>query len=320
MRIVALVPGGISDQALFFPTLDDLKRAYPNAEIDVVVEPGAKGAYSLFKGIGETIVFDFQANNSPADWANLLGALRDRNYSAALFAGRQVWGGFLLWLTGIPTRIGYANGLNTLFLTQAIPWQADQYPAIRYHQLLQGLGIDTPCPDLTLSIPRSDLDWADNEQKRLGIGGGGYVLLCSNSSFNSRNGRAEDSYPLASWQAIIQDFQQRQPELPLVLVQDDGREDWAVSLMQQFPALKLTAPDSISRLAAMIAGANLVLCTDSTAMHLAVALQVYTLALFGQTNPALVLPASDKFLGIQSPTGKLADLPPETVLAKLWGG
>jgi len=76
----------------------------------------------------------------------------------------------------------------------------------------------------------------------------------------------------------------------------------------------------LGQLAALIAGANLMLCTDSAPMHLAVAVQTYTLALFGPTDPAKLLPRSDKFVGIQSPTGSMADISPATVLAKIWEG
>jgi ADP-heptose:LPS heptosyltransferase len=69
----------------------------------------------------------------------------------------------------------------------------------------------------------------------------------------------------------------------------------------------------------MIAGANLMLCTDSAPMHLSVAVQTYTIALFGPTDPAKLLPRSDKFLAIKSPTGKMADIAPNTVLEKIWG-
>ena len=78
MRILALVPGGISDQLLFFPALDDVKRAYPNAEIGVVVEPQATVAYRVSKIVDAVIPFTFSAANSPSDWANLLGRVRDR--------------------------------------------------------------------------------------------------------------------------------------------------------------------------------------------------------------------------------------------------
>ena len=84
MRILALVPGGIGDQILFFPALDDLKKAYPDARLDVVVEPRAQSAYRVSKSVDDTILFDFKGSNSLADFANLLGVMRDREYDGAI--------------------------------------------------------------------------------------------------------------------------------------------------------------------------------------------------------------------------------------------
>jgi len=64
----------------------------------------------------------------------------------------------------------------------------------------------------------------------------------------------------------------------------------------------------------------LMLCTDSAPMHLAVAVGTYTIALFGPTEPQKLLPGSDRFLAIKSPTGKMADISPQTVLERVWGG
>jgi len=102
MRILALVPGGIGDQILFFPTLDDLKRNYPESEIDVIVEPRAKGAYRVSGSVNEVLTFDFKDRNGPADFGNLLGSIRDREYDAALTLGRRWSTGLLLWMSGIP--------------------------------------------------------------------------------------------------------------------------------------------------------------------------------------------------------------------------
>lgn len=82
----------------------------------------------------------------------------------------------------------------------------------------------------------------------------------------------------------------------------------------------MTSPGDIGKLAAMIGGANLMLCTDSAPMHLSVGVQTYTIALFGSTEPTKLLPNSDKFLAIKSPTGKMADISPKIVLEKIWGG
>ncbi|HEY9639595.1 MAG TPA: glycosyltransferase family 9 protein [Coleofasciculaceae cyanobacterium] len=313
MRIVALVPGGIGDQILFFPTLETLKRSYPDAEIDVVVELRAKAAYRLSRSVNDVLTYDYKERNSPADWANLLGVMRDRYYTAALYTGKG-WGiELLLWLTGIPTRIGYANSTGKMFLTTAVPVKTSQYQAETYHDLLQGLGITAPPPPLALSLPKTDLDWAEGEQKRLNVKGSGYVLIHDSSP------GSKDAYPIDRWQTIIQSFRQQQPDLPLVVAQTSEDSGWVAALAQTFPDLKVAKTADLGKLAALIAGANLMLCTEGGAMQIAVALQVYTLALFGAAAPVKLLPTSDKFAAIASPTGKLADISPEQVLAKVWG-
>jgi ADP-heptose:LPS heptosyltransferase len=314
MRVVALIPGGVDEQLLFFPTLDDLKQQYPEAEIDVVVEPRAKAAYRVSKSVNDVITFDFQDRISPADWANLLGVIRDRYYDAALSL-QPTWStGLLLWLTGVPNRIGYAQG-GQFFLTQAIAPNPSQYAAERYHDLLQGLGISSPCPPVALSVPRSDIDWAEMERQRLGIKGG-YVLMYPGS--NQLLG-GETPYPVESWLKIIQDFQQKQPDMPLVMLSSSGESAVITALTQAVPTLKVIKPTDLGKMAAAIAAASLVICPHSIPMHLAIALQVYTLALFGTVPASQAIPTHDKFIGLQSPSSNLADIKPEQILQKVWG-
>ena len=318
MRIIALVPGGIGDQLLFFPTLEDLKRTYPDAVIDVVVEPRAKAAYRVCKLVNDIVLFDFKDRNSPADWANLLGIVRDRYYDVAISLGQRGGVAFLLWLTGVPVRIGYKSTASWL-LTNPVPLKTEQYAAAMYHDLLQGVGITTPCPPLSIQLPKADLDWAESERRNLGLSTG-YFMIHGGSSKLAQEKGIDKLYPVDSWKAIIQDIRQRQPELPLVVVR--GPEDDAMvdALVNAFPDLTVTTPPDIGKLAAMIAGANLMLCTDSGPMHMAIALQVYTLALFGPTDPAKLMPQSDKFKAIKSPTGKMSDIKPADVLKQVWGG
>lgn len=320
MRILALVPGGIGDQILFFPTLDDLKRAYPEAQIDVVVEPRAKDAYRVSKSVRDTILFDFKGRNSLADFGNLLGVIRDREYDIALALGQRWAVGFLLWLTGIPTRVGYAGGGGERFLTHPVPLKSEQYAAAMYHDLLLGLGLSTPCPDLAVSVPSKDLDWADAERKRLGIGNNGYVLIHGGSSQLAKTKGIDKIYPVESWLGIVKDFQQRQPDLPIVVIEGPEDRELVAALTQGNSGIKVTRPGDIGKLTAMIAAANLMLCTDSAPMHLSVAVKTFTLAIFGPTDPAKLLPQSDRFVGIKSMTGNMADISPQTILEKVWGG
>jgi ADP-heptose:LPS heptosyltransferase len=318
MRIVALVPGGIGDQILFFPTLDDLKRSLPSAQIDVVTEPQSKDAYRVSKSVNQVLTFDFQDRNSLADWGNFVGMIRDCEYDVAIVLGQSWLIGFLLWLTGIPTRVGY-QGKGSVFLTNPVPLKQSQYTPAMYHDLLTGLGIKSTCPDLTVNIPLADIDWAEKEQKRLGVHETGYILISGGSSQLAQTKGADEVYPVESWLQIIQNFRNKQPEMPVVVVKQ-AEDELAKSLELSSKDVKITSPDDIGKLAAMIGAANLMLCTDSALMHLSVAVQTYTIALFGSTEPAKLLPKSDKFLAIKSPTDRIADISPNTVLQKVWGG
>ncbi|HLP88927.1 MAG TPA: glycosyltransferase family 9 protein [Nostocaceae cyanobacterium] len=313
MRVVALVPGGIGEQILFFATLDDLKRSFPNAQINVVVEPRSKAAYRVSKSVHEVLTFDFRDRNSLADWGNFVGTIRDREYDAVITLNQSWLVGLILWLTGIPKRIGY-QGKGSAFLTDTVERNPNQYLGAMYHDLLKPLGISNHCPELALSLPKPDLEWAQKEQKRLGIHETGYILIYGDSSQLP----PDYNYPVEYWQEIIQECQKKQPDLPVVVIQETDDESGR-SLLESCPDVKVTSPDDIGKLAAIIGGASLMLTIADIPLQLGVAVQTYTIALFGPSNPAQLLPTSEKFLAIKSPTNKTADISPKTVLEKIWG-
>ncbi|MGK7921501.1 MAG: glycosyltransferase family 9 protein [Trichodesmium sp.] len=319
MRILALVPGGIGDQILFFPTLDDLKQSYPESQIDVIVEPRSKGAYRVCKSVRDVLTYDFKDANSLADWGNLLGIMRDREYEAVISLGQRWTVGLLLWLTGIPKRVGYA-GNGAIFLSDPIPLKTEQYAAQMYHDLLQGMDITTPFKEISINVLKTDIDEAEAEQQRLGVAESGYILIHGGSSQLAQVKGIDKIYPTNYWQEIISELQQKQPNLPVVIVKGPEDAPWVNQIKESSPDIKVVTPRDVGKLAAMIAGANLMICTDSAPMHLAVAVGTYTIALFGPTEPDKLLPKSDRVVAIKSSTGKMADISPQEVLQKIWGG
>ena len=309
MRIVALVPGKIGDQILFFPTLDNLKRVYPDAQIDVVVEPGSKAAYRVCKSVTDAIAFDFKDRNSLADWGNLIGLLRDREYDIAISPQSQFLLNLLLWLTGIPTRVGY-KGNGSFFLTDTVLLKSQQQPAARYHDLLQGLGKKSPVSPLNINVPASDITWSEKEQQRLGINESGYVAF-----YDSQSPDVDSTYPVTFWQQIVKSLQEKQPNIPVVVIKDANNELFVKSMLAFFPNLKVMFPADMGKLAATIASANLLICTDSAPMYLALAVQTYTVALV-ETSQTL---QSDRLIVVTSPTGKIADISPQSIMQRIWG-
>ncbi len=320
MRILALVPGGIGDQLLFFPTLESLKKQYPQAAIDVIVEPRAKSAYRVSPYVHEVLLFDFKDRNGLADYLNLLGIVRDREYDAALSLGTDWAIGLLLWLNGIPKRVGYQTG-KSYFLSDPIPLNLDQYEAFLYHDLVKGFGIKTPCPPLKVVVPKEDIQWAEAEQNRLDLKENGYILIHDGLNKQSRIEGLDRIYPVEQWQTIIDDIQQKQPKLSIVLLQGPDDAEWIAEMRENHANLKIIQSPDIGKLAAMIAGANLMLCTDSAPMHLSIAVGTYTIALFGPTQVSKSLPPNqDRFIGLQSPSFKIADIKPATILEQVWRG
>jgi ADP-heptose:LPS heptosyltransferase len=318
MRLLALVPGGIGDQLLFFPTLDSLKQQYPLADIDVIVEPRSASAYRVCRSINKVWKFDFKDMNSLADWGNLLGNIRDREYSSVISLGKGFSVDFFLWLTGIPQRVSYA-GAGKLFLSQAVPLNFNQYAAAMYHDLLKGLGMNATCPPIKIQVPKGDLDWATREQQRLGIKDSGYILVHPGASDLSKLKGIDKIYPATNWVTVIQAIQAKLPNIPVVILQGPDDREITAQLVAKLPQALIISPPDIGKLAAMIAAANLILCTDSSPMHLAVAVGTNLLALFGPTDPARLLPQDQRFMAIQAPAGKpISAIAPQEVIDKIF--
>ena len=312
MRVLALVPGDISNQILFFPTLETIKRQYPQAAIDVLVEPRSKKAYRVCKNVDDVLVFDFQDRNSFADYLNLLGMVRDREYDV-LISLKTSWRiKLLLWLNGIPTRVGYQDDA-ALYLSNPVARKSQQYKAEMYHDLVTGLGIKASCPPITINVPKEDISWAESEQQRRDMESG-YIVLSDEPSDRS----TVSSYPLASWEKIIADIEQRQTELAIVLLQTDRNQDWATSLVTANGNLKVISPPDVGKTAAVIAGANLVLCNAGMLMQLAVATDAYTFVLASDRDRNTVPSNRENCTLILSDSNKIEDIKPETVIQQLW--
>lgn len=318
MRILALVPGGIGDQLLFFPTLETLKQEYPKGILDVMVEPRAKGAYRVCPYVHEVLTFDFKDRNGLADYANLLGMIRDREYDISVSLGQRWTIGFLLWLNGVPVRVGYQT-TPAWFITNPVPLKTEQYAAHMYHDLVRGLGLQTPCPPLKVSVPRIDIDWLEAERKYLGIQDSGYIALHGGSSQLAQSKGINKIYPAPKWQRVIEDIQRQQPNVAIVLIKGPEDREWVEQMQSLIPSVKVIQPADIGKLAATIAGAKLMLCTDSAPMHLSVAVGTYTIALFGPTDMKKLLPPDeDKYIGIQAMTKEIDDIQPNEILEKVW--
>ena len=253
MRILCLVPGGINEQLLFFPTLESLKNKYPNVLIDVLVEPLAKSAYRICPYVNEILFFDYQDRNVSADYLNLVGVIRDRGYDIAITTGNKLILELLLWSNSIPWRIGYKTQ-TSWFLSHSITQKEEQYAAETYHDLLLKLNIQPSCPSIKIAVPKDDISWTETQLQSLSVKENGYIAIY---------GGENNSYPVSSWIEIINSIQKKEPSLSIVLLESNTEQTWTKSILDNCKNLKIINPDNLGKLSAVIAGANLLVCIDS---------------------------------------------------------
>jgi ADP-heptose:LPS heptosyltransferase len=299
--------------------LESLQQKYPQAQIDAVVEPRAKSAYRISPVVQQILAYDFQGRTGPADWGNLIGWIREREYDALISLDPGLFGGLFLWLTGVPIRVGFQGAPSAKFMTDRVKQNPQQYATQVYHELLQPLDVTQACPPLSVTVPRADIGWADSARTKLSLGTDqGYILVHGGSLSDHQTLGAGSIYPTSSWRALINGLQERQPDLPVLLVQFPGDREWFQAIVEGCPGLKVVLPEDLGKFAALVAGASLMICTESAAMHLAVALDTYLFALFGPTDPTRVLPTDEHFTPLKSTTGKVADIAPIQILEKVW--
>ena len=154
MRVLALSPGPLSLQLERLPALASLCSSV-GATLQVACSPAVKGAWELLPQLEKVIPFDFEASPNLADWANLLGCVREPDFQVCLnFAeGQQV--NLMLSMSHIPTRIA-ASGFSSTELVQPQEGWASQ----RLAAYLKPLGCELNADGFRLALPSTILDKA----------------------------------------------------------------------------------------------------------------------------------------------------------------
>ena len=314
-RLLAINPGGVEDQILFFPTLQGIREAFPTASIEVLVEPSAAVAYQVCPVPTKTIPFSFSGKPSLADWVNLIGQIRERDYDVVLSTGRSAGDRFLLWLTGIPRRIGYAGNFTERLLTNPITLRRDQYAASMYHDLAKGVGVKQEGSLPQVLIPEKAKTWVAQELEKHQIEPGKLVLLYPGAGTLSAKNEVQRPYPTELWGQVLQNLMDKTKNQKLQFAVIQGPEDkqFAAQLQEQLGNRVLfISPPDLSALTALIQSAKLLLCVDSAPMHLAVATNTPLVALFGPGNLVQQLPKSLRFIPLQDQKA-IAEIKPQRI-------
>ena len=316
MKLLAINFGGLGDEVLFLPTLKSIKLAHPSWKITLLTEPRGRAIKQLSSVIDENIVFDIKKQLKPKDYIDLILMIRKGQYDAVLSSGGSSRVSILLFLTGIPKRIGYESGsLSRLLLTNPVALKREQYAAWMYHDLVRGLGIELKAEAPEIELDETSLqkmrEFLQQERTNKSVP---LVLIHPGMSKLALNKGIIKTWSSANWSELIFSLQREGFDVLLCGGPDDSdtisniTKNLAVSDPAKgklINAFGKTA--SIQDLAALMQLADLIVCVDSAPMHMALALKRRLVALFGPTDPQKLFLESDKAIALRDENAELVD-------------
>ena len=281
-KILAINFGGIGDEILFLPTLISLKKEFPDSHITLALEPRSKSIKDLTSIIDELILVDIKNKNKYIELLKFIFKARFGKFDLAITAGGNKFMSIILWLTGIKKRYGYDTGkLSQKLLTKAVPLNKNQYAVKMYHDLV------SPITSIVTELPQIDVTKQEKVPNSV-------LIHPGVSKMSVQKGMIKTITPLI-WAETINLLLECGKHVILAGGPDDDE------CIQEI--LKYVQNDksftnvygqtkNLRELAELIGKAEKFLCSDSAPLHVAVAMETETYAIFGPTDDKKLVPPS----------------------------
>ena len=319
-RILIINLAFIGDVLLSTPVARALRRAYPQARIDMMTVPVAAPLAQRNPYVDEVIVYDKKGLHKKwsALWQLLL-RIRSRKYDLAVCTNFAPRGAMLAFFCAIPRRLGYAAQHGEWFLTDAVsPVRPPlRHEAENYLDVLQPLGLQATDFSLELALQAEDVAAAVKEKEKAAKP---LVVLCPAGSYRRK------SWTTDGYAKLIRELS---PQVSWYLI--GGKAEGAylrrIAAKAAVPVAIWEGTHTLPEVAALMQQAALVISVDTAALHMAQAVQTPVLGLFGPTDTRIWGPRGEKdrvvwLQNCQPCWGRgecatrhcLRDLPAETVI------
>ncbi|MGO9272524.1 MAG: lipopolysaccharide heptosyltransferase II [Terriglobia bacterium] len=297
-KILVRVPNWIGDAVMSLPALEALRAQYPSAEITLVAKPWVSELYNHHFAVDRQIVYDAAGEHSgPSGFRKLVGAIRDEGFDAAILFQNALQAAWMAWHARIPQRIGYARDGRSLLLTDAVEVptaSAYGHQVYYYLQLLFRAGlIDKPgtVREIRLTIEPSEKAWAGKHLESLGLRGPRFLVgLNPGASF----GPAKRWVP--EYFADLADRLIGALHADVVVFGSAAERPLAEEIaraMEHTPTI-VAGDTTLRAFMALLSQCRLIVSNDSGPMHLAAALGLPVVAVFGSTDERTTGPISPR--------------------------
>lgn len=301
-RILMIRPSALGDVCRTVPVLVSLRAAYPDADIDWVVQDTILAAIDAHPALSRAIAFPrtrfagwWRSPRRAREMKQWFDAIRRSRYDLVLDCQGLGRSGLISFVSGAPVRVGLrrAREFGWLGYNRRVKHHAGLHTVDQMMTLVKHLGIE-PVYDMRLYVTQAHAAWWDTARRECGIGDVNYAVIAPTSRWRSKR------WPVEHFAALIDPLLQRGHKR-IVLIGAPGEEAQLGDLVDanhspcdsggsEGSIVNLVGKTSIGQTMAVIERSSLVIANDSAPLHMAVGFDRPCIALFGPTDPARVGP------------------------------
>ena len=275
LKICLLQTAFLGDCVLTLPLLKKIKEVFRHASVTVVTRPETAGVFSA-SGLAAEIIEDRKktASSRFAEFGRLVSELRSRNFDAAIIPHRSLRSALMAWRAGIPVRVGFSTSAGRALLTHKVQF------SWLLHDVERNLSLLSPIAgDLAAVFPglKRDAGAPYSKEDRVIAG------------VNHGSAWPTKRWPPERWARLIRKLAAAHGGRVLI-VGGPGEKDWNAAIEAQAGpenCLNLTGKTSMTGLMEAIRPLKVFVSNDSGPMHIAAALGVPAVGIFGPTTREL---------------------------------
>jgi heptosyltransferase-2 len=275
-RLLVVAPNWLGDAVMALPAMADVRRAMPEADIVVSARPSVAPLFAMVDGVSTGGA-----------------ALKDCDPDIALLLPNSFHSAFTVARAGIPERWGYRTDWRGRLLTRAIEKPRGVHQVEYYQHLTRALGFPSgpPVPRVTVSEQARAAARAALRDRGW-TGDGAFVALAPGAAYGGAK-RWPPEYFAELAQMLAADG------VPSAIVGSAAdaptRNELIAALGSGVRVMDLVGRTDLSTLAGVLSLSRACVSNDSGAMHLAAAVGVPVVAIFGPTSEvATAIVSSDR--------------------------
>jgi lipopolysaccharide heptosyltransferase II len=308
-KILIINPFGIGDVLFTTPIIHTLKGTYPDLRLGYLCNQRASQILENNPYIDDIFIyerdeFELRRKKSIFSWLKnyfaFLNQIREKHFNLALDLSLNAQYGFFSWYAGIKSRIGYDFKGRGRFLTQKIKLTGyfGKHIIEYYADLLKYLGIELKYRKPELYLKKNDIERVEDILKENNIGNQDLLVGIVPGAGHSWGREAYFKHWPPEYFAQVADKLVENYQAKIIILGDFSEKVLAESVVKNMhcEAIDFSGRTTIGELAALLNKMKIVITNDGGPLHMAVALGVKTVSIFGPVDELVYgpYPPSDR--------------------------